>query len=656
MEVTMKKRIFSAIVFSVIVFMLAFGCSKKNPSGPAATATNTPTMTAVPTSTAVVSPNLSGAVTVPSDANGKHFAVVVDNDTNTANGYVAKFDGIVNATSLPYAFLVTAGTYYVYAYVDMNNSGMTGPGGMDYFGNYGSWTAVVPTATAVDFNCTNQLDMTITMNITVPADCTGKYIYNMLMQGNSYDDFFDPKAGDAHAAPSGTTFTNTFKVPHADAGVYYLVVFIDKDSSCNKDCLPLEGDYLRIYGATGTVWPAAPNLLVNGDLTLTFSLDAVVPNVSGVMTLPGAANSNDYTIFASTAPMAPGGDEPFMITKTTQAGAGSTINYSIFIPVPGLHYIMGIVDMDDSGWNNTTGPVTMGDYGGLYGVTVPIHNFMASYPVAPNANLPGLGFNFDCDTIPDLASGPPATPTVIPTPSSAGGTGTISGTINIPAGQTGKTINLQVDMDLSPFTSNNVATFNFGPLSATHTSVSYSISGIPAGVSYYVYAGATTSGPPVAGDAVGIAGYTYPAFPASPNVAATSGGTTTANISMVVAANNVSGRVYMPAIPPMGSIWGVVIDTDMDGGNGGQIAMAIGVIGVGSPNYFDYSMTLALPGDYFIYAVVDAGAPYDLMTNGPGCGDFMGFYNFPLPVHLTPSGSNTNLNINATMGDAMLCP
>lgn len=652
----MKKSLFLAIVSVVFVFMLAFGCAKTNPSSPAATATSTATNTAVATSTPVISPNLSGAITVPVNANGKNFAVVVDNDTNTANGYVAVFNGVVNSTSLPYAFLVTVGNYYVYAYVDMNNSGMTGPGGLDYMGDYNSWSAVTAPAAGVDFNCTAQLDMLITVNAVLPSDCAGKTGFLALLSGNTFAALSNPVSGEMLTMPSGTSVQITFTVAPADAGTYYFVFFVDADGDIvneGKDAMPEEGDYLCVYGTTSVSnWPAAVNFVLNGDVTTAMNLQVVVPNVTGTMTLPGSANSNEYTIFVTNQSMGPGMPEPeFMITKTAQAGAGSTINYGIFVPVPGLHYIMGVVDMDDSGWNNVTGPVSLGDYAGLYGVAVPVLNYMSAFPLAPNATLPGTGFNISCDTIPDLQN-PPATPTVAPTPSTAGGTGTISGTLTLPAGQNGKSLTLMLDMDLIVENGNEIAVF---ATVVASTSVSYTFTGVPV-ASYFIFgATAAAMGPPAVGDSVGVYGTTFPAFPASPNVAVTSGGTTTANITFATAVNNLSGRVYLPAAVTGMRSYGVVVDTDMDGGNGGQMGLAAGVITTGA-TYFDYSLFLPVPGNYYVYAIVDEASPYDLFANGPGCGDFMGLYNYPLPVYLAPNGSNSNINILATMGDMMLCP
>ncbi len=643
------KKVFAVVFcFIALAFLVLYGCSKSNPSSPAAPAA-TATNTAMPTSTVVASPNLSGTINVPAQANGKQFAVVVDDDANTANGYVNQFVGTVDSTSMAYAFDVGGASYYVYAYVDMNGSGLTGPGGTDYFGANGPLVTIPDTA--VNFPCTSQLDITVTINVTMDSSVPGAQCFFGIFSGNDYADLMSPTAGSNGTCPSGSSFTFAFNVNPADTGTYYLLGFVDADMTCSgPDCFPTEGDYLRVYGASMTEWPASKNFTINGDVTVDLGLSPVVPNVSGTMTLPGSAGNNEYLIFVSTTALGPGIDPSFMITKTATAGSGSTINYSIFCPVPGPHYILGVVDMDGSGWDGSTGPVTEGDYAGLYGVSVPILNWFSSFPSAPNATLPGSNFNFTCDTAPDLQN-PPVTPTPYPTPSS-GNTGSISGNITLPSGQTGKNIMVVVDMDFNPGNGNELDQYSGTVSGSPHA---YSISGLPVGT-YYVY-GATVvgGGAPAIGDSVGVYGATFPSFPGSRNVSVTNGGNTNANLTYVAATANFSGRVYLPSAVTGMRACGVVIDTDIDGGNGGQVGMYAGIVTTGQA-YFDYSLFLALPGSYYVYAVVDEGAPYDMLTNGPKCGDFMGIYNFPLPMYFTPGGSNTNIDINATMGDMMFCP
>jgi len=631
-------------VISIVVFII-FGCSKKespsSPVAPTATLTATVTATYVETSTPAPDPNISGNLYLPASAAGKQFIVIVDDDSNTENGYKYSMNGVCqDASTINYSIQVPDGTYYVYAYVDNNGSGLGGPDGGDYFGAYGS--AITTPNSSVDITLT-QLPITVTLNVTVPGDVTGKGGMFGIFPTNGYEIFnSEPPAWTGIACPSGENFQVSFTMDPADAGTYYVFGFIDADG--NKYAFPAEGDYLKIYGGSGVNWPASPNVTINNDITLNLALENVVPNVTGNAYLPASVSNKEYTIFLSTVPL--GGDMSgvMLMTKTAKA-SGSVVNYSIFDLIPGKHYITFMMDIDGSGWNNSgNGPINEGDYAGMYGVPTPIVNWLCPFPLTPNANLPGNGFNIYCDTFP--GDNPPSTPTPIPTPTPGGQTGTITVNFTIPSGQTGKRITVWVDMDLDPNDNNQVA---FDSALVAGSSQQFVLNNIPVG-SYYIY-GATqiSDNPPAAGDAVGIYGTTFPAFPSSPNANVTNGGNLTANITMVVATNNVSGRVYMPYSCP-GKQWAIVIDTDIDGGNN-LLTGTFGTIS-GSNTYFDYSMFLPLPGNYYIYTFVDyTGNGLDA---GPNCGDFMGFYNFPNPVYMTPNNNYTNIDI--ITNDWMLCP
>jgi len=585
-------------------------------------------------------------MTVPSDAIGKSYAIIVDNDTNTANGRVAQIIGVAASTSLAYAFEVASGTYYVYGYVDMNNSGMTGPGGSDYIGQYNSWGAVVPPVTGVDFMCNDRLDITVKVNITLPASAEGKKGFVGIFNTKNYTEIitYGPVAGTQEIyAPAGTSFSVTFTVSPADAGTYYLLGFVDALGLCSGggNCMPVAGDYIGIYGGSVNSWPASPNVTIDQDITLDLAMTTAVNNVSGTLILPASITNKEYTIMISPEKIGPGmTSQP--ITKTASA-SGSSVNYSLFVFAPGSYYILGIVDVDSSGWDNGgSGPVSDGDYVGIYGVTPPIYNMENPFPASPNADLPGTGLNITCMTF--YQNGIPPTPTAIPTPSSAGGTGNISGTISLPSGQNGKELMVWLDMDFNPTNGNEVATFTVNPIAAV--TESYTFTGVPV-ASYYIYCATTDgSGPPVAGDAIGVYGTTWPAFPGSRNASVTNGGNLTADITMVTGTNNVSGRVTMPTGAATRD-YAVLLDWDIDGGNG-ALSMVTGTL-ANANNYFDYSLFMPLPGNYYIYAAVDSDSPYDLMSDGPKCDDWMGYYNFPTAVYMTPAQTNTGKNFSVNV-------
>jgi hypothetical protein len=647
-EEIMKKAFIVVLAFVAVVFMFLYGCKKNSspssPSGPVNTATNTP----VATSTAVGSPNLSGSITVPAGASGKHFVVVVDTDQNTANGYVSRFVGIVNSTTMPYAFLVTAGNYYVYAYIDMNDSGLTGPGGLDYFGaNAGQ---VTTPNTAVNFSCTTLLDMLVTMNVTVPSAIPGVQLFAGFFNAKDISIMQTGPIASTNNwyCPSGTAFTVTFTVAAAKAGTYYLLAFANVSNSCGgSGCLPTQGDFVGIYGGSPNSWPASANVSVNGDVTVNFPMQTVTDNVSGTVNLPGPAGGNQYLIYVSTMPMGPSSAP--IITKTASAGAGSSFNYSFYSIFQTNYYITAIVDMDSSGWNNSgSGQVSAGDYVGAYGVTPPILNWLDPFPPAPNASVPGSGKNITCVMFPSLTPAP--TPTLVPAPTPGGSTGTVSGTINVPAGQAGKDMKVVIDMDFSPDNPNTLAQITLTVTDNSAHTYDYTFTGIPTGT-YYVYTACMNHNSPLLpGDALGVYGSTYPSFPASRNVTVNNGAITTANITMVVATANVTGRMYLPG-NAAGKTYYVVIDSDTNGGNNGQVGMAYGIVPTSNP-YVDYSMVLPLPGNWYIYGGVDM----DGSGGAPNCGDYFGFYSYPDPVYMTPAGNNSNMNFNARSGDMLLCP
>ncbi|MGQ9559344.1 MAG: hypothetical protein ACUVTG_03235 [Candidatus Oleimicrobiaceae bacterium] len=109
-------------------------------------------------------PNVVGTLTLPSEANGKSFAVVVDEDTTTANGFVKVTTGTCGAgTQVSYQIQgVPAGVYYVYAVVWVVSTPLTPPTSGDYVGYYGT-QGTIPAAP----NATVPREGTATFDITL---------------------------------------------------------------------------------------------------------------------------------------------------------------------------------------------------------------------------------------------------------------------------------------------------------------------------------------------------------------------------------------------------------------------------------------------------------------------------------------------------------
>ncbi|MCX8094360.1 MAG: hypothetical protein N3E50_09390 [Candidatus Goldbacteria bacterium] len=84
--------------------------------------------------------NVSGYVNVYSMAPGKNFYIFVDNDTNPVNSNHVAYSNIIlsdGVLSVDYSLLVLIpGTYYIYAGVDVNDSGLPFNSG-DQLGNWG---------------------------------------------------------------------------------------------------------------------------------------------------------------------------------------------------------------------------------------------------------------------------------------------------------------------------------------------------------------------------------------------------------------------------------------------------------------------------------------------------------------------------------------
>lgn len=106
---------------------------------------------------------VSGSLTLPSEASGKEYFVIIDSDTDGDNGYVNDTIGTCGSgTTVDYSISnVPAGTYYVYACVRVVSAHDSPPQSGDYFGFYGTGStepseanAVVPPSGTVIFDIT----------------------------------------------------------------------------------------------------------------------------------------------------------------------------------------------------------------------------------------------------------------------------------------------------------------------------------------------------------------------------------------------------------------------------------------------------------------------------------------------------------------------
>jgi hypothetical protein len=102
-----------------------------------------------------------GRLTLPANAPGSPYVVMVDTDTNGDNGSVASTTGICGDTrEVSYSIAnVAEGTYYVYAAVGAVSDLSSGPQTGDFYGFFGtggtepaSPNAAVPASGSVSFN------------------------------------------------------------------------------------------------------------------------------------------------------------------------------------------------------------------------------------------------------------------------------------------------------------------------------------------------------------------------------------------------------------------------------------------------------------------------------------------------------------------------
>ncbi|MDZ7295187.1 MAG: hypothetical protein ONB14_07215 [candidate division KSB1 bacterium] len=107
--------------------------------------------------------NVTGTLTLPAEAPGKWYAVAVDSDTSSANGFAKVITGTCG-TGLRVTYEmkdVPAGTYYVYAVVWVVSTPLSAPTSGDYVGFYGTQgtipsapNASVPSSGRVTFDIT----------------------------------------------------------------------------------------------------------------------------------------------------------------------------------------------------------------------------------------------------------------------------------------------------------------------------------------------------------------------------------------------------------------------------------------------------------------------------------------------------------------------
>ncbi|MGD8306739.1 MAG: hypothetical protein PVF17_08810 [Ignavibacteria bacterium] len=111
------------------------------------------------------STTVTGTLTLPAVANGKTFAVIIDNDSDGDNGFLYSVTGTCSSgTTLNYSINnVAEGNYYIYAVVFVVGDTTQGPQTGDYLGIYGGTISNPPTSR----NASVPSSGTVTFNITL---------------------------------------------------------------------------------------------------------------------------------------------------------------------------------------------------------------------------------------------------------------------------------------------------------------------------------------------------------------------------------------------------------------------------------------------------------------------------------------------------------
>jgi len=110
---------------------------------------------------------VSGTLSLPADASGQTYYVLIDNDVDGGNGFVkAATNTCGSGTTIHYSISdVPAGTYYVYAVVFIVGDPQDEPQAGDFIGIYGTTlsgplpapNAQVPSSGSVTFNITLEI-------------------------------------------------------------------------------------------------------------------------------------------------------------------------------------------------------------------------------------------------------------------------------------------------------------------------------------------------------------------------------------------------------------------------------------------------------------------------------------------------------------------
>jgi hypothetical protein len=267
----MKKNAIIMILALVVSMAAAIlGCKSSGPSNPGSgtpTPQSSPTIT--PTVTRTSTPaggSVAGNLVLPSAQTGITWQVLVDTNTNFADGIVNMALGTCGISSnVPYSVTAPAGTYYVYAVVKTASELTQPPVQGDYIGSLGAtwpaWSASANLAViegSMAFNADINMVLAannVTGNITFPAAAD---LSNILLALDSDNDGSNGGISfmSINQIPNGTGTTYGYGLLVLSAGNWYIYGMVDNDAS-GLPGAPTAHDFVGIVGPV-SMDPAVP--------------------------------------------------------------------------------------------------------------------------------------------------------------------------------------------------------------------------------------------------------------------------------------------------------------------------------------------------------------------------------------------------------------
>jgi hypothetical protein len=410
----MKKIILYAVLCFAVVLVVFAACSKSSNSPTASSDQTVPS--AFPTTTPVTSPNLTGVLRIPQvkdkNINGKQYIVVVDNDANSLNGTTVPGGFIVgtvnkaieglgaqyisNYRKVTYMAAVADGPYYIYSFIDADGNGAISGG--DFTSSIYSLTVAGNTVQDI---LLFPAPCTVKVRLNLPRLAMGmQYVVGMYSLSNNIEKYrpwySEPDFYFVDNVPLSMSFdAATFVVDPNSYPIQYRLIAEIMPSFDESGTTVVEGDMFGAYNVTdfNTLLTAA-NITIDRDMEVAINMTDIKNNVKGTMTLPAAADGNNYIISVSTGPLNTG--YPEIVTTSGTCGTGTSIAYEMFVLFSDTVFITGQVDNN----GNAGGMINpdSGDFAGLCGYTVT--NWTNPYPASTNTAVPGTGKNITLQTVP----------------------------------------------------------------------------------------------------------------------------------------------------------------------------------------------------------------------------------------------------------------